>query len=104
MSLILCLGYKAIGCYSVSSLPSISFLEGTDSVLDGPYTSRTNPIAKCAVAAMRKNFSFFAVQDGGRCAASATALQTFNVCGKSDACLSDGEGESLANQMYSLEI
>lgn len=103
VSLIFYLGYKAIGCYSDSSFPSIPFLEGTDSILDEPYRSRTNPIAKCAVAAMRKNFSIFAVQDG-RCAASAKASQTFDVFGKSDACLCESEGGSLANQIYSLEI
>ncbi|XP_029180470.2 uncharacterized protein LOC114948063 [Acropora millepora] len=96
-------GYRATGCYSDSALASIPFLEVTDSILDGPYRSRTNPIAKCAVAAMRKNFNIFAVQDG-RCAASATASQTFDVRGKSDACLCEREGGSLANQIYSLEI
>jgi len=75
-------------------------LEGADAILDGSYSSRKNPIAKCAVAAMRKGYSMFAVQDGGWCAASATAPQTFDKYGKSSSCRSDGEGGGWANQVY----
>ena len=71
--------------------------------MDGSYSSRTNPIAKCAVAAMRAGYSMFAVQDGGWCAASATALQTYDKYGKSTACKDDGEGGSWANQVYELK-
>ena len=45
----------------------------------------------------------FAVQNGGWCAASATAPQTFDKYGKSGACRADGEGGQWANQVYSLE-
>jgi len=48
-------------------------LEGKDSILDGPSSSRTNPIAKCAVAAMKRGYHMFAVQLGGQCFSSATA-------------------------------
>ena len=58
------------------------------------------PIANCAVAAMRAGYSVFAVQNGGWCAASATAAETFNKYGKSAACKSDGEGGPWANQVY----
>ena len=58
---------------------------------------RENPIAKCAVAAMRAGYSMFAVQDGGWCAASATAHQTYDKYGKSKACGPDGEGGWWAN-------
>ena len=68
--------------------------------MDGAYWTRKNPIAKCAVAAMRAGYSVFAVQDGGWCAASATAAETFNKYGKSADCKSDGEGGPLANQVY----
>ena len=71
-----------------------------DPILDGSYTSRMNPIEKCAVAAMERNYSMFAVQDGGWCAASATAPQTFDKYGGSSACGPDGEGGGLANQVY----
>ena len=42
----------------------------------------------------------FAVQNGGRCAASATAPQTFDKYGISTACKADGEGGPWANQVY----
>ena len=68
--------------------------------MDGSYSSRSNPIAKCAVAAMRAGYSMFAVQNGGLCAASATAPQTFDKYGKSTACKADGESGPWANQVY----
>ena len=77
-------------------------MEGKDSVLDGSYGSRKNPVAKCAVAAMRAGASMFAVQNGGQCFASSTAPQTFDKYGKSTACKADGEGGTWANQVYLL--
>ena len=71
--------------------------------MDGSYVSRKNPIAKCAVAAMRAGYSMFAVQNGGQCAASATAPKTFDKYGKSTACGSNGEGGGWANQVYLLK-
>ncbi|XP_068673732.1 uncharacterized protein [Montipora foliosa] len=98
-------GYKVVGCYGDSITSSFSSLEDMNSILDGSYTSRTNAIAKCAVATMRKSFNMFAVQDGGRCASSATAsLTQFDMYEKSDGCLPDGKGGSWASQVYSLEI
>jgi len=75
-------------------------LEGQDSILDGSYPDRVAPIAKCAVAAMRRGYRMFAVQAGGWCAASATAPLTFNKYGKSTSCSSDGEGGPWANEVY----
>ena len=89
-----------MGCYNDTSNRAIQIIEGTDSILDGSYYSRTDPIAKCAVAAMRAGYSMFAVQNGGQCAASATAPQTFDKYGKSTACKADGEGGPSANEVY----
>ena len=94
------LDYVSVGCYKDTSNNSIQIIEGTDSILNGSYSSRSEPVAKCAVATMRAGYSMFAVQNGGQCAASATALQSFNKYGKSTACKSDGEGGSSANQIY----
>ena len=93
-------GYETIGCYKDRSSRAVKTLEGTDAILDGSYVSRKHAIAKCAMAAMRKGYNIFAVQDGGWCAASATAAQTLNKYGKSTACRSDGEGGGWANQVY----
>lgn len=92
--------YETIGCYRDTGNRAIQPLEGEDSILDGSYGFRQNPIAKCAVAAMRKGYKIFAVQHGGWCAASATAYKTFDKYGKYNACQSDGEGGPWANQVY----
>ena len=42
----------------------------------------------------------FAVQNGGWCASSSTAPQTFDKYGKSAACKADGEGGPWGNQVY----
>ena len=93
-------GFETIGCFKDTFDRAIQPLEGTDSILDGSYRARKNAIAKCAVAAMRKGYKMFAVQDGGWCAASATADKTFDKYGTSTACGSDGEGGPWANQVY----
>ena len=96
------LGYKSVGCYNDTSARAIPSLEGSDPILDGSdYFRRENPIAKCAVAAMRKGYSMFAVQNGGWCAASATAPKTFDKYGKTHDCEDDGEGGPWANLVYS---
>ena len=89
-----------MGCFKDTSNRAIQIKEGTDSILNGLYYYRLNPIAKCAVAAMRAGYSMFAVQNGGQCAASATALRTFDKYGISTACNADGEGGPWANQVY----
>ena len=96
----LSLGYATIGCYKDTGNRAITVVEGKDPVLDGSYLSRKDPIAKCAVAALRKGYNMFAVQNGGHCQTSATAAKTFDKYGKSTACKSDGEGGSWANQVY----
>ena len=80
-----------MGCYRDTSSRAIRSLEGSDAILDGSYSSRVNPIAKCTVAAMKAGYSMFAVQNGGWCAAGATAPRTFNMYEKSTACTADGE-------------
>ena len=105
-SLIICirvtlsLDYETIGCYRDTWNRAITVVEGKDPILDGSYHSRTNAIAKCAVAALRKGYTMFAVQNGGHCQTSATAAQTFDKYGKSTACKADGEGGWWANQVY----
>ena len=49
--------------------------------MDRKYNVRKNAIAKCAVAAIRAGYSMFGVQDGGWCASSASAPQTFDKYG-----------------------
>ena len=89
-----------MGCYKDTGFRAIPPLEGKDQILDKYYLHRENPIAKCAVAAMKRGYKMFAVQDGGWCAASKTAQNTFDKYRESSACKSDGEGGPWANQVY----
>ena len=97
------LEHDNVGCYKGNVYSPIRSLEGTDPILDGSYNYRESPVAKCAVAAIRAGYRMFAVQDGGRCVASATAPQTFNSSGESDDCNVDGEGGQGANQVYRIK-
>ena len=92
--------YESIGCSKEASNRAIPSLEGADPILDGSFPYRENPIAKCAVAAMRKGYSMFGVQHGSFCSASATAPETFDKYGNSTAYRLDGEGGAGANQVY----
>lgn len=95
--------YTGVGCYRDTSDRAIPTLEDTDSVLDGSafsYQKRQNAIVKCAVAARKRGFPAFALQDGGWCAASSKALDTFNKYGNSSDCQNDGRGGHFANNVY----
>ena len=73
-----------------------------DPILDRQYKVRKNAIAKCAVAAIRAGYRMFGVQDGGWCASSASAPQTFDKYGQSNDCGADGEGGPWANHVYTV--
>ena len=47
-------------------------------------------------------YRVFALQDGGWCASSPTAEDTYQKFGESQECLSDGEGGAAANQVYKI--
>ena len=83
LNIIVFIDYKNAGCYKDTSSRAIPTLEGKDSILDGQYQSRKNPIAKCTLAARKKGYKMFAIQDGGWCASIATAGKTFNKYGSS---------------------
>ena len=102
LNIIVFIDYKDVGCYKDTSSRVIPTLEGKDPILDGQYSSRKNPIAKCALAARRKGYGMFAIQEGGWCASSATAGKTFNKYGKSGACR-QGEGGGWVNDVYVLQ-
>ena len=90
-----------MGCYKDTGLDrAISTLEGMDPLLDGEYSLRDNPTAKCAVAAIRRGYDMLAVQNSGWCAASKTAPERFNKHGPSKDCLDGGEGGPGASEVY----
>ena len=47
-------------------------------------------------------YQVFALQNGGWCASSPTAQETYNKLGTSSSCAVDGEGGPLANQVYKI--
>ncbi|XP_035676103.1 kelch repeat and BTB domain-containing protein 2-like [Branchiostoma floridae] len=97
------IGYTSLGCWADDiSDRAIPTLEGTDSRLDGHYSSRENPIEKCYQVALSRGFPVFAVQNGGWCAGSADGLNTYYKYGASPACAADGGGGDLANEVYGI--
>ena len=92
--------YKSVGCFKDRSDRAIPTLEGSDPTLVGKYQERKNAIEKCALAARKRGFPMFAIQNGGWCASSVTAERTFNKYGVSRDCKNDGEGGPWANNVY----
>ena len=93
-----------LGCYKDSAQQrAIPTMEGKSVILDGDYRIRENAMAKCAMVARGRGFHIFALQDGGWCATSDTAEETFYKYGKSSDCLSDGKGGNLANDVYAIK-
>ena len=93
--------YESIGCFKDDKTsPAIETLEGKDDILDGNYTTRNDSIDKCFRAAEKQGFHIFAVQDGGRCQASASAIKTFHKYNQSKRCPSGGKGGQQINHVY----
>ncbi|XP_078602190.1 uncharacterized protein LOC144876595 isoform X2 [Branchiostoma floridae x Branchiostoma japonicum] len=91
---------QRLGCWADTADRAVPTLEGSDPRLDGRYESRTDAVRKCRDAAAKRGYTVFAIQNGGWCAASADALQTYHRYGRSDACRADGEGGPWANEVY----
>ena len=94
--------YESIGCFKDNTTsPAIETLEGKDDILDGNYSTRNDSIDKCFRAAERQRFHIFAVQDGGRCQAGASAIKTFHKYNQpSQKCPSGGKGGKQINHVY----
>ncbi|XP_070565850.1 uncharacterized protein [Ptychodera flava] len=97
-------GLENLGCWRDTRDRAIPTLERKDDILDGNYRSREEPIRKCKEAALSRGFSVFAIQNGGWCASSENAEDTFKKYGESDNCKDDGEGGKWANQVYKIPI
>ncbi|XP_035695746.1 uncharacterized protein LOC118429374 [Branchiostoma floridae] len=95
-------GYTSLGCWKDTWNRAIPTLERTDARLDGFYKARANAIEKCYQVARSRGFTVFAVQDGGWCAGSANALNTYRKYGPSRTCAADGEGGPWGNAVYKI--
>ncbi|XP_070540332.1 uncharacterized protein [Ptychodera flava] len=96
------LEYESIGCFLDTRERAIPTLEGHDGRLDGYYRQRYDAINKCANAAASRGYSVFAVQNGGWCASSSDALDSYDQYGPSDKCADDGKGGPWANHVYAI--
>ena len=94
------ISYRSVGCWKDTATRAIPSLEGKDTKLDLSYTARKDAIRKCYEAAKQRGYKYFAVQNGGWCAGSANAENTYKKYGASSACRADGEGGPWANQVY----
>ncbi|XP_066027384.1 uncharacterized protein [Pocillopora verrucosa] len=94
--------YESLGCYRDKPDIQIKSLEGMDSLLNDSYRLRTDAIQKCAMAALVRGFTVFAVQDGGMCVSDKHAYFFHEFAVKSENCKSDGKGGNMANQVYYL--
>ena len=84
------------------AIPTLEGNQKVRNILTGHYKTRTNPVQKCYQAAKALKFKVFAVQDGGQCMSSATALTTYNKYGKSEACTSE-KGGPWANYVWKIK-
>ncbi|KAI8510687.1 hypothetical protein Bbelb_116030 [Branchiostoma belcheri] len=92
-----------LGCWRDGASRAIPILHGPGPILGGTnYRLRTDAIRKCGDVATSRGYEVFAIQNGGQCASSADARQTYNRYGPSTRCLPDGEGGPWANEVYLL--
>ncbi|XP_039258359.2 uncharacterized protein LOC120334906 [Styela clava] len=91
---------SGLGCFS--SVNTISSLEGTIAILDGPYYLRKDSIRKCAQVAAMRGFPAFALQDGGKCMGSEKAHTVYSTGGVSNSCSRDGKGGFAENEVYEI--
>ena len=89
-----------LGCWADKADRAIPTLEGQDNRLDGNYWSRSNSLHKCKAAAEARGWTIFALQNGGWCASSATAGDTYKKYGSAESCLANGAGGAWGNQVY----
>jgi len=93
---------KSLGCWRDTVDRAIPTLEGLDPVLNGNYKTRQEAIAKCVQAAYSRGYNVIALQDGGWCAGSRDALNTYQKYGPVASC--PAKGRVAANHVYKLKI
>ncbi|XP_077864429.1 kielin/chordin-like protein [Saccoglossus kowalevskii] len=92
--------YVYKGCWFDINLPQLlESLENTGNVyLDGHYSMRTEPVRKCAFAAVSLGYPYFAMRFGGECLV-ATSESSYQEEGPSDKCV-EGLGTSDSYDVY----
>ena len=68
--------------------------------LTDDHLTSEDAIKNCYLSAKSRGYAIFALQNGGRCATSADAEETYDMYGSSTNCSSDGKGGIMVNQVY----
>ena len=93
--------YVHIGCFEDKPLDrTMGGIEGHCDMLDGYYANRVKAIEKCYQCALERNFTIFALQNGGMCRADNKGLYAKH--GVSSACSGSGKGGPWANDVYKI--
>ena len=94
--------YTSLGCWKDERNRALKLLEGKSGHLQVHYKRRENPVNQCALAALEKGVSTFAVQDGGQCFGSSldSVLESYQQYGESTSCNTEGTGGPMANSVY----
>ena len=64
--------------------------------MDSDYKTRSDPLQKCAEAALDKGLKLFALQNGGQCFGGKTGESRYNIYGTSDQCKGEQRAVTLA--------
>ena len=93
-----------LGCWKDTSRSrAIPTLENqSNALLDGEYRRRDDAIRKCAQAASDLGYTTFALQNGGGCASSSVAGNTYKKHCAATNCNPVGTGGGDANQVYEI--
>ena len=95
--------YISLGCWKDSVSRALPSFEGSSSTLDGHYKTRERAFQKCFELTKSLGHKIFAIQDGGQCFISTQHNDSYKTYGRSDECLSDGEGGPMANHVYKIK-
>ena len=90
--------FTDVGCYE-DSIPSLESGDDKDQILDSTAADREDAVKKCAIAAFKRGYKAFALQQGS-CHASIDAVVTYSKLGRSSKCAGDGKGGPQANRVY----
>jgi len=94
---------NALGCFKDNvNNRAIATLEGTDPRLDGDYRRRNGRFEKCQAVACELGYPGMALQNGGWCASSPTALDTYDKYGEASNCPPNEFGGAEKNMVYQL--
>ena len=91
-----------MGCWKDTADRAIQPVEKQFPALQDNYWTRAEPLGKCLAATMCLSNNVFSLQNGGWCATTGDAQDTYQKFGASAACKPDGAGGPWGNQVYKI--